>query len=321
MTSEIEKAKKTYDNTILSLEKKRKSRIFAIVQNQHEHLCTPTYGSILRARAQIKTIDTLEILIHSTGGHVDVAYNAIKFFRRHCRQLNVIVPIMAKSAATLLCLGADNIYMGEFAELGPLDVQIQDPFEKGQFFFSPLDEFKSMEFLREYATETLDYFSNIVIERSGMSVKEALHEAIPAVIGMMTPLYSHIDPSKVGGYRRSLAVAEEYAKRILAARRFPDVDGLTQKLVWNYPSHDFVIDFDEVRSLGLPAKKLDLAQEQPLFDAISGILNSGGSAYGFVQASTPKQNRGSKKRAAKSSKRPVSTSIAPISAVKSRKAA
>jgi ClpP class serine protease len=111
MQTEIEKRKKAYEAAITKLEKKRKSKIFAIVQNQHEHLCAPTYKTILQSRSKFKGIDTLEILIHSPGGHIDVAYQAIKYFRRHCSQLNVIVPLMAKSAATLLCLGADNIYM------------------------------------------------------------------------------------------------------------------------------------------------------------------------------------------------------------------
>lgn len=291
---------------ITSLEKKHKSKIFCFVQNEHEHLCAPTYMTMLHERelGRFDKLDTLEILIHSPGGHIDVAYQAAKFFRRHCNQLNVIVPLVAKSAATLLCLIADNIYMGEFAELGPLDVQIHDPFERGQFPFSPLDEFKSMEFLREYATEVLDYFSNLVVERSGMSVKEALHEAIPAVTGMMTPLYSHIEPSKVGEYRRSLAVGEEYAKRILKLRRFRDVEGLTQKLVWNYPSHDFVIDFDEVEDMGLPVKRLDIAEEELLLDNIFGILEYGVSAYGFIEVSKPQTRKARPAKAPKQRKEP-----------------
>lgn len=320
MPSEIEKRLKNFEAAILKLEKKRKSKIFAIVQNEHEHLCAPTYGTILQSRGKFREIDTLEILVHSPGGHIDVAYQAVKFFRRHCTRLNVIVPLMAKSAATLICLGADNIFMGEFAELGPIDVQIQDPYEKGQFFFSPLDEFKSMEFLREYATEALDYFSHLVIDRSGMSVKEALHEAIPAVTGMMNPLYAHIDPSKVGGYRRSLAVAEEYAKRILKQRKHPDVDGLTQKLVWNYPSHDFVIDYDEVRALGLPVKRLELGQEELLLEAMSGIFSYGGSAYGFIETLKPRKTR-TVKRAAKARKQPMPVSPPKLKAVKGRTAA
>lgn len=324
MATEIEKRKATFQETITRLEGKRNSRIFSLVQSQQQHLCAPTFGTLLKERSRFKDIDTLEILVHSPGGHVEVAYQAAKFFRRHCRQLNVIVPIYAKSAATLLCLMADNIYMGEFAELGPLDVQIHDPFEKGQFPFSPLDEFKSLEFLREHASEVVHYFSHLIVELSGMSVKEAVHESLPAVIDMMRPLYAHVDPSKVGGYRRSLAVGEEYATRILRQRKFRDVEGLVQRLVWNYPAHDFVIDYDEVVEMGLPVKRLDLEQEQALLDGIFGITEYGGSAYGFIEAPKPQSPPATKratKRRGKSRKGPVPVSTPALKAVKNRRAA
>src|SRR6266542_4156712 len=119
--TEIEKRRAAFQKTIVSIEKKRNSRIFCFVQNGREHICTPTYGTILMERDKLKNIDTLEILIHSGGGHPEIAYQAAKFLRRHCKRLNVIVPMMAKSAATLMSLVADTIYLGELAELGPLD--------------------------------------------------------------------------------------------------------------------------------------------------------------------------------------------------------
>ncbi len=78
----------------------------------------------LRRRDEFDQNGTLEILIHSGGGHANVAYRLAKFFRSHCKRLNILIPMYAKSAATLLCLNADAIYMGEFAELGPLDAQM-----------------------------------------------------------------------------------------------------------------------------------------------------------------------------------------------------
>jgi len=40
------------------------------------------------------------------------------------KKLVVAVPRMAKSAATLMCLGADEIHMGPLGELGPIDTQL-----------------------------------------------------------------------------------------------------------------------------------------------------------------------------------------------------
>lgn len=322
MPTEIERRRLAFRSLITSLEKKRKSKIFCLIQSEHEHLCAPSLGMLMAERARFTGVETLDVLIHSPGGHIDIAYQTAKFLRQHCKTLNVIVPLYAKSAATLLCLMADNIYMGEFAELGPLDVQIHDPFEKGQFPFSPLDEFKSMEFLREYASEVVTYFSHLIVDLSGMSVKEAVHEAMPAVIQMLSPLYTHIDPSKVGGYRRSLAVGEEYANRVLQQRGFRDPKTLTERLVWGYPSHDFVIDFDEVQSMGLPVRRLEVADEEKLVDSILGLIDLGVSAYGFIQAPTPATKKAAKAKPRKrATKGPMPVPATSVRAAKAGSAA
>lgn len=268
-------------DAVRQLEDLRGSRIFVMIQGASDHICPATLRAIRNERQHFPpNIDTMEILLESRGGHAEIAYATVNFLRKYCKKLNVIVPRYAKSAATLMCLAADEIVMGELAELGPIDVQITDPFERGADPFSPLDEFKSMEFLREYSTELLDFFALLLIQRSGMSVKEALHETIPALVGLMTPLYGKIDPSKVGGYRRALAIGEEYAKRLLKRRRARDADRIVQKLVWGYPSHDFVIDAVELRELGLPVSRLPNQQEAILQPILDGMTD-GISIYGF----------------------------------------
>ncbi|HEX8813959.1 MAG TPA: hypothetical protein VF753_00510 [Terriglobales bacterium] len=284
MPDHLAKAKQDFESAILALQKKRKSKVFAIVHDfESNHLCTPNFQAILRERDQFSGIDTLDVIVHSPGGHANIAYRMARFFRAHCKQLNFIVPMSAKSAATLLCSAGQRILMGELAELGPLDVQLTDEFERGKRPFSPLDEFKSMEFLREYATEFLDYFTFVLTER-GLSVKQALHESIPAVASMTQPLFAHIDPSKVGSYRRNLAEGEEYCRRLLEQTGNPYTEQLVQKLVWKYPVHDFVIDYAEAREMGLPVSLLEPVEEKMLSTAIQGMVKYGLSYSGFVRA-------------------------------------
>jgi hypothetical protein len=300
MSDLVTRTRQAFTSAILSLEKRRKSRIFVLLHDfESEHLCNPDFRKLYENRNQFSGIDTLEVMIHTPGGHASIAYRMARFFRSHCKHLNFIVPIMAKSAGTLLCLAGEKIFMGELAELGPLDVQITDELERGKRPFSPLDEFKSMEFLREYATEFLDYFAFALTER-GMSVKQALHESIPAVTGMMEPLYSHIDPSKVGSFRRSLAEGEDYAKRLLKQTRNPMVEKLVERLVWQYPVHDFVIDYAEGREIGLPVVKLEAAHENILVPALMGMARYGLSHTGFIekpQATSPKATGKSRRMA------------------------
>ena len=238
--------------------------------------------------------------MQSPGGHANVAYQLGTFFKNHCKRLNYLVPMQAKSAATILCLNADKIIMGEWGELGPLDVQIDDLLEYGKRTFSPLNDFKSMEFLRDYATEFLDFFSWLLVER-GFSVKQALHEAIPGVTQIMGPLYSHIDPTKLGSYRRLLTEGEEYAVRLLNSADNSNAKKIAQRLVWKYLSHGFVIDRDEARGMGLPIQNMEASHDRVLTKLVTNLMENEVTYVGFV----PPRERKEKKQKPSTEEVPV----------------
>jgi hypothetical protein len=306
------KLTKDFEKVVASLERTRNSRIFSIVHSGGApHICAPELVKLLDHRDRFSGIDTLEILIHSPGGHADKAYRLARYFRGHCKRLNVLIPMLAKSAATILCLNADAIFMGEFAELGPIDAQLRDEVEKGQEFFSPLDEFKAVEFLREYSSDILDYLS-FVLEHRGMSVKQALHEAMHGAVGIMNPLYSHVDPSRLGSYRQVLAEGQEYAKRLLATRMDEDEAAeLARHLVWDYPAHDFVIDRNEAKNLGLPVQKLPISEEKALISALSGLREYEIPYVGFIEHGAKTKTKGKPSRPARHNTRKLPTAIKP----------
>lgn len=79
-------------------------------------------GSMLQSYG---TVENLDLIIHSGGGVGVTAEKIVEMFRQHCtKEFRVIVPNMAKSAATMIALGADKIVMGYCSELGPIDAQI-----------------------------------------------------------------------------------------------------------------------------------------------------------------------------------------------------
>jgi hypothetical protein len=295
-----------YWKAIRKLEAKRKSRIFSLIHcsDEDDHICAPTLESVIAERRNLTNIDTLELLLHSGGGIPDIAYQVVRFFRRRCKRFHVIVPYTAKSAATLMCLGADAIYMAELADLGPIDVQLTDPLRKGAKQISPLDEFKSTEFLRDYAVEVLDFITSLVIRRSGMSVSEALNLAVPFTTGIMRPLYEQLDPLEIGEYKRALAIGEQYAHRLLALTKNPRREEIVNALIYKYPSHGFAIDAVEARAIGLPVHALNSAQEDVLLDAMDVVLSNGESVYGFPKmppSGTAQKTPAKKKQTAPSS--------------------
>ena len=66
----------------------------------------------------------LDVLLNSPGGLPDVADKMLQMLRAKRSQLRFVVPNYAKSAATLMVLGGDEIVMSDTSELGPIDPQV-----------------------------------------------------------------------------------------------------------------------------------------------------------------------------------------------------
>jgi Serine dehydrogenase proteinase len=68
----------------------------------------------------------LDLMLHTGGGDFNAADKLISLIRRTVGNgtLRIIVPDFAKSAGTLMCLGADRLLMSDTSELGPIDPQI-----------------------------------------------------------------------------------------------------------------------------------------------------------------------------------------------------
>src|SRR5579864_8656297 len=64
----------------------------------------------------------LEVLLNSTGGDTYSAYKIVHTIRNETDKVTIVVPLRAKSAATLMALSADTIVMGPQSDLGPLDL-------------------------------------------------------------------------------------------------------------------------------------------------------------------------------------------------------
>lgn len=73
----------------------------------------------------------LHVLLSSPGGDGETAVRMARVLHAHAKELTIIVPDMAKSAATILCLGADHILMVPAGDLSPIDSQMILPDRKG----------------------------------------------------------------------------------------------------------------------------------------------------------------------------------------------
>ncbi len=70
--------------------------------------------------------EDVDLLLHTRGGDVDAAEKILSLVQATVggRQLRVIIPEFAKSAGTLMALGANTLLMSDTSELGTIDPQI-----------------------------------------------------------------------------------------------------------------------------------------------------------------------------------------------------
>ena len=71
--------------------------------------------------------ESIELLLHTPGGSGNAAEKLIRTMRGRVgqAQIHIIVPDFAKSAGTLMVLGADRVVMSDMSELGPIDPQMR----------------------------------------------------------------------------------------------------------------------------------------------------------------------------------------------------
>ena len=66
----------------------------------------------------------IDLILHTPGGLVLAAMQIARAIEAHPAKVTVYVPVYAMSGGTLIALAADEIAMGEFSVLGPIDPQI-----------------------------------------------------------------------------------------------------------------------------------------------------------------------------------------------------
>lgn len=207
----------------------------------------------IRSDPDLRGEDEVAVIIHSPGGDARCAYHLGTTFARRDRGFVALVPYIAKSAATLMSLGATKIILGPLGELGPLDAQIIDMDQEQ--IGSALDEVQSLERLHKFAMDAFDQTLALLKIRTRKKYDKLLPVAGEFVNGLVRPLFEGVDVIHYTSLSRTLKVAEDYAVRLMEPRlgRMKAKD-VANRLISEYPEHGFVIDQLEANRIGLPAE-------------------------------------------------------------------
>ncbi len=109
------------------------------------------------------------------------------------------------------------------------------------------EAFKAME---ERARDTYHNLITELLSASNgvISIRTAMRAACSMVSSLYGPIFQRFDPEEVGSRSRAMRIGEEYASRLNVKWGNLKSDSI-EILSRSYPSHGFVIDFDEAKSM------------------------------------------------------------------------
>jgi hypothetical protein len=190
------------------------------------------------------TSKDLHFMLWTPGGDGEAAIRLLRTAQSRCKNLVLIVPDWAKSAGTLIVLGANRILMGPAGDLGPVDPQLR-PSEDSHRTVAAKDIVAAVE----DATEAV--------------------QANPHTYPIYADLLSNVSAVMLQQARAAIARTDtllDLALRANTARDDTEVERLKgvlkAELVDRADYHGQLYGYAEAATAGLPVELLDPAGDQ-----------------------------------------------------------
>lgn len=183
------------------------------------------------------------LILTTFGGDPDAGYRMTKAIRRYYSSFLLYVFGSCKSTGTLIALGSNEIIMSDFGEFGPLDIQLTKEDELSNT--SGLSYLQSLTSLNEQIFRSFESNFLSLKQKSGNTIttKTAAEIASKLAVGLIAPISAQLDPVKLGEVQRAIKIADAYGTRLCDDRK------IVSRLIAGYPSHGFVIDFEEAQTI------------------------------------------------------------------------
>lgn len=187
-----------------------------------------------RVLRKLPTDKGLDLILESHGGSIDVTAAIASLCRERFGSFRIVVPFMAKSAATLLVLAADERLLTCSSQLGPVDPQVRHPEKRTMWF-------------------------------PAHSIKEALDqvEATKDVI-VKTAMADKLDPLLIGAYRDTIAAAKQYVEEVVEQWPVPNKADIISAFTDKYKSHGYPIDLKVLKTLNVPYTPIEQDVEETI---------------------------------------------------------
>lgn len=198
---------------------------------------------------------SVDVLIHSSGGDSLAAWKLMSILRERYEKVNVLVPFMAFSAATILALGANEIVMHPHASLGPIDPQITATSPDGT--------------KRQFAYEDIGAFLRFLSEEVGITEQSYTAPLVDKIL-------SAVDPLIIGAAKRASELSTAVGERLLKMHLGDSGDKdaarqIAEKLNKSFFAHGDAVSRTRARELNLRIAPNDVKLEKLIWNAFLGL--------------------------------------------------
>lgn len=230
----------------------RKQLFDRIIQKRQRPLLTyvtsirPGMSSHMAGDAIRPIIDQLELIpkeekqidfmIISNGGDPITSLRIMGLLRERFEKVSVLLPYVAYSAATILSLGADELVMHPYSNIGPVDPQLSAPHRM------PSGATEQLEFSSEDIVNYIEFLKSDV-----KADKEQMKTAIP-------PLMEQVGALNIGRSKRSQRLSFSLSEKMLGFHivKKKKIKEIAKALNSSYYHHGYAVGRLEAQKMGLP---------------------------------------------------------------------
>ncbi|MFH2116674.1 MAG: serine protease [Bacillota bacterium] len=244
----------------------RNSDVILYVTGDRKNMGTQIAGDVVgifnKHLESFENPKRITLILYTLGGNTLAAWNIVNMIREYCQYFEVIVLNKARSAGTLISLGANTIIMNNLSTLGPIDPSLTGPFNPVLPNTNPPIQIPiSVEDVKGY----VEFAKNEMNIKRGKEFKE-----------IYSKLSDKINPLVIGSIYRSKEQIKMLAKKLLnmhfSGYKYFKKKKIISFLCSDSGSHDYTINKKEAIQLGLPIEVIKDGLNEPLALLLKNIV-------------------------------------------------
>lgn len=178
----------------------------------------------------------VDFLIISNGGDPITSMRIMGLLRERFDEVTVLLPYVAYSAATILSLGADEILMHPYSNLGPVDPQMTAPHT------TPSGTTERLQFSPEDIVNYIEFLKTDVKANKGQ------------MMTAIQPLLEQVGALNIGNSKRSQNLTFSLSEKMLGLHinKKSKIKEIAKALNSSYYHHGYAVGRQEAKKIGLP---------------------------------------------------------------------